>query len=196
MNTDVVQSPPGPERDSLLAVYEEICRSYHAIDDFRMKLLGLLPFTSLAAILLLERDDLLVATSAGGSELLGFASVFAAAFTATLFMYEIRGILRCDGLIRRGQHIEEQLHIKGQFFQCAHDANEQKSGPWPKRITGFFNTTVTACLVYSVVFAAWVFLALRWGYGLQAFSCAIVASVVGILLGGLAYQLVRRVVPA
>jgi len=109
MNTDVVRSPPGPERDSLLAVYEEICRSYHAIDDFRMKLLGLLPFTSLAAILLLERDDLLVATSAGRSELLGFASVFAAAFTATLFMYEIRGILRCDGLIRRGQHVSHPV---------------------------------------------------------------------------------------
>lgn len=52
MNTDVV-----PERDSLLAAYEEICRSYHAIDEFRMKLLGLLPFTSLAAILLLERGE-------------------------------------------------------------------------------------------------------------------------------------------
>lgn len=42
--------------DVLLAVYSEICKSYQAIDDFRTKLLGLLPFTSLAGIALLSKD--------------------------------------------------------------------------------------------------------------------------------------------
>ena len=108
-----VHGLPVASPDSLIAAYGEICKSYHAIDDFRMKLLGLLPFTSLAAILLVNKEALLSSPRSAGSELLGFAAVFAAAFTLTLFVYEVRGILRCDGLIKRGKEIEDLLGIHG-----------------------------------------------------------------------------------
>ena len=108
--------------DARIAAYGEICKSYHAIDDFRMKLLGLLPFTSLAAILLVNKDALLSSLPRQGSELFGFAAVFASAFTLTLFVYEVRGILRSDGLIKRGKDIEDQLGVHGQFWQCDYEA--------------------------------------------------------------------------
>lgn len=183
--------------DALIAAYQEICKSYHAIDDFRMKLLGLLPFTSLAAILLVNKDALPSSITAAGSELFGFAAVFAAAFTLTLFVYEVRGILRCDGLIRKGKEIEDRLGIQGQFWQCE---EETKAEGEPRsrffRIAKAFNATVAACLVYSFVFSAWVFLALRYGYGLKFFGCAATAVVLGALIGIGAYSVVRRAVPA
>ena len=181
----------------LIATYEEICKSYHAIDDFRMKLLGLLPFTSMAAILLLNQDALLSSTLAGGRELFGFAAVFAAAFTLTLFVYEVRGILRCDGLIQRGQEIERKLGVRGQFWQCQEEAKSfSEQRPRLSKIARHFNTTVASCLVYSFVFSAWVFLALRYGYGLMFFGCATTAIVLGLLIGWGAYSVVRPAVPA
>jgi hypothetical protein len=196
--SEVPQAPVG-EKDALLAAYAEICTSYHAIDDFRMKLLGLLPFTSLAGILLLSKDNVLSSVSKTGNELLGFAAVFGSAFTLTLFVYEVRGILRCDGLIKRGKQIEDLLRVQGQFWQC--DAESSKTSgehrlAFAKRVVRLFNTTIAACLVYSFVFSAWVFLALRYGYGLKFFGCAASAVGLGLLIGGSAYALVRRAVPA
>jgi hypothetical protein len=192
--TGAISDSTTPATEALLCAYGEICKSYHAIDDFRMKLLGLLPFTSLAAILLINTDG---ARLAAHSELLGFASVFAAAFTLTLFVYEVRGILRCDGLIKRGREIEERLQIRGQFWQCEEESKAaRKRSELAPRIANVFNTTVAACLVYSFVFSSWTFLALRYGYGLQMFGCAITAVGLGSLIGVGAYLLVRRTVPA
>lgn len=83
----------------LLAVYEEICRSYHAIDEFRMKLLGLLSLASLLGVLLIGKTDLLANVTQGeGNELLGFAAIFASMLTLALFGYEVRGIQRSHSL--------------------------------------------------------------------------------------------------
>ena len=193
-------STPGSEKpvatsEALIAAYVEICKSYHAIDDFRMKLLGLLPFTSLAAILLVNKDALVSSLPREGSELFGFAAVFASAFTLTLFVYEVRGIVRSNGLIERGKEIEDLLRLRGQFWQCA-DETKAKDQERLSRVAKVFNTTVAACLVYSFVFSAWVFLALRYGYGLEFFGCAITAVVLGALIGVGAYSLVRTAVPA
>ena len=38
------------DQSAALAAYTEICKSYHAIDEFRMKLLGLLPLASLVGV--------------------------------------------------------------------------------------------------------------------------------------------------
>jgi hypothetical protein len=122
MRTDT-QEEGKASSDVLPAVYSEICKSYQAIDDFRTKLLGLLPFTSLAGIALLSKNAGLPTASKGPNEPLAFAAVFASAFTLTLFVYEIRGILRCDGLIQRGKDIEKRRHVDGQFHQCAAEMN-------------------------------------------------------------------------
>src|SRR5438552_11378970 len=83
----------------LLAAYSEICKSYHAIDDFRTKLLGFLPLSSLAGVFLLD-------TSKASHELFGFAAIFAASLTLALFGYEVRGMQRTHLLVREGSHLE------------------------------------------------------------------------------------------
>jgi len=140
-----------------------------------MKLLGLLPLASLAGIVLLDKNGALSQLTAR-SELAGFACLFASAFTLTLFVYEIRGILRSDGLIERGKKIEDLLNVQGQFWQCDEDARRGSVG-LPNRIGRLFNTTVASCMVYCLVFAAWLFLTLRYAYGLKLFGCAISAVV-------------------
>jgi hypothetical protein len=107
------------EAEILLVVYSEICKSYHAIDDFRTKLLGLLPLTSLVGLFLLDKEKAVVSIGFS-TDLLGFAAVFAALLTLALFGYEIRSIWRCHHLINEGLHIERQLGIRhGQFHVCA-----------------------------------------------------------------------------
>ncbi len=108
----------GLNTESLLGLYQEICKSIHDVDDFRMKLLGLLPLTSLVGIFALGNNSLFATQASESKKLIAFISVFAAALTLSLFIYEIRGILRCHGLILRGGEIEKLLGVKGQFYVC------------------------------------------------------------------------------
>ncbi len=162
--------------DRLLAAYAEVCTSYHAVDDFRAKLLGILPIASLAGILLISNET--VITKGVPQPLIGFGSFFAAAFTLALFLFEIRGILRCHHLIERGKALEEALEVEGQFHVCSHQhAAAGESGP-----ERFFNAKVAASAIYSLVFAAWVFMALKFSFGLTVIGCGLTATVVGGLL--------------
>src|SRR5215216_6838260 len=90
----------------LLAAYSEICKSYHAIDDFRTRLLGFLPLTSLAGIFLLDTNKMFSSETTISNELLGFAAIFAALLTLALFGYEVRGMQRTHLLVREGTHLE------------------------------------------------------------------------------------------
>jgi len=56
--------------------------------------------------------------------LIVFASFFAAAFTLSLFLFEIRGIIRRHHLIKRGAKLEEYLNVKGQFIVCSDQHTE------------------------------------------------------------------------
>jgi hypothetical protein len=176
---------------AVLAVYGEVCTSYHAIDEFRAKLLGILPIASLAGILLVSHDNLIV-TSAPSYRLVGFGSFFAAAFTLALFLFEIRGILRCHELIRRGEALEKELGIQGQFFVCAlqHEAAARDASE------GLFNVKVAASVIYSLVFSAWLFMALKFSFGLTVVGCGLTATIVGGLLGIAAHAVVSRKVAA
>jgi hypothetical protein len=162
--------------ERLLAAYAEVCRSYHAIDDFRTKLLGVLPVASLAGILLVSNETPLLDGSP--QPLIGFGSFFAAAFTLGLFLFEIRGILRCHHLIVRGEELERSLDVKGQFHVCSREhAIAKEAGP-----ERFFNAKVAACAIYSLVFAAWLFMALKFSFGLTIVGCGLTASLIGGLL--------------
>jgi len=103
---------------TLLSVYQEICKSIANIDDFRMKLLGLLPLTSLIGIFALNNSGIFAPTNPKSAHLITFIATFAAALTLSLFIYEIRGILRCSDLIGRGIEIENSLRVRGQFSAC------------------------------------------------------------------------------
>jgi hypothetical protein len=191
MSTPPDHGSKQPDHESLLKVYSEICDSYHAIDDFRMKLLGFLPLASVAGVLLLGKD-----MPAPEAKLIGYACFFASVFTLSLFLYEIRGIIRSDGLIKRGEEIEQLLNINGQFLQCKEEAQPASSPKLTDRIRRYMNTTVASCLIYSLVFAFWMFLALRFAYNIQVYGCALSAVGVGILIGVAAYLVVRLEVPA
>src|SRR6266478_4786986 len=105
---------------ALLGVYQELSKSHQSIDDFRMKLLGLLPLASLTGIFFVSKSDSFFGSSDPALEvrannLIAFIAIFAATFTLALFLYEIRGILMCSELIYRGCKIENDLDVIGQF---------------------------------------------------------------------------------
>lgn len=177
-------------KEVLLAVYSEVCESYHAIDEFRTKLLGILPITSLAGILLLGKDSLFAAGNAPSLRFIGYGSFFAAAFTLALFLFEIRGILRCHHLIQRGEELERKLKVRGQFSVCAQqhgrDVTSEK----------IFNAKVAASAIYSLVFSAWLFMALKFTFGLHVIGCGLTVTLLGGLLAMGTHTLLSRHIAA
>lgn len=191
-NTDLKIQPAQEENtEHLLKAYEEICKSYHAIDDFRTRLLGFLPLSSLIGIFLLDPAKVASTEIMPIKELLGFASLFAALLTLALFGYEIRGMRRTHILVTEGFHLEQQLGIKhGQFHICV----EQKC-PDPlddSRILTFFNSKFVACFIYSTVLMAWVFIGLRLGTDRKTLTCALTAIGAGLLVGFVVFRGVRK----
>jgi hypothetical protein len=122
-----------PTPESLRTVYTEVCRSYHAIADFRAKLLALLP----------------IATGAGGLLILTRADTVKQYLTPIgIFIYELRGIQRCKALIETGKLFEAGMGIaNGQF------------GARPKS-RGLVSAETAGWIVYTTVFAAWAYLAI------------------------------------
>ena len=188
----------GERTERLLAAYGEVCRSYHAIDDFRTKLLGVLPIASLAGILVVGKDTPLAEMKV--HPLIGFGSFFAAAFTLSLFLFEIRGILRCSHLIERGEALERKLRVEGQFYVCsqqhARATGHEHAMATEARSERFFNAKVAACAVYSLVFAAWLFMALKFSFGWAPIGCGLTATVIGGLLAFGVHEVVSERIAA
>ena len=108
-------------------------------------------------------------------------SIFAASLTLALFIYEIRGILRCSDLIRRGREIEGLLGVKGQFYVCMEEHACKKQGKdWTERANSFFDAKLAACVIYSTVSTAWIFTALHFGFGLTIRYCTFWALGIGL----------------
>jgi len=173
----------------LLAVYAEVCRAYHAIDDFRMKLLSLLPLASLVGLLLLENGNLFQEDPTDVSkQVVGFSAIFASALTLALFSYEIRGIRRTHLLIEEGKHLEEQLYIEhGQFHVCTKDGSHEGLSPGDVA-----NSKLAACAIYSLVVAGWLFIALRFGFDIETRTCCLWAVSSAALIAGLTYWAVLK----
>ena len=186
------------DRETLLNIYGEICRSYHGVDDFRMKLLGLLPVISLAAVFGIGQQTLFGSDplSTNFRHLVGFVGTFACIFTLSLFMYEIRGILRCHDLIKRGRDIERRLRVRGQFFVCNAAHRAKKSPSWKERAGRFFDAKLAACVIYSTVAAAWLFPTLRFGFNVELQDCIAWAVVTALSLGIGTFVFVRALVAA
>ena len=137
-----------------VTAYQELCKSYHAIDSFRATLLGLLPLASGAGVFLLlngpftaeAKDDVAPA-------LVGAIGIFGAVVTLALYFYELHGIRKCDHLINVGEAIEHDLGIRGQFA-CR-----------PRQVDLFtarigMNEPLAARVIYPAALAAWAFLPL------------------------------------
>lgn len=131
-----------------LTVYKQLCTSYRAIDDFRAKLLGLLPLATGGGIFLLVGNE--TRTEAIEPYLLPIG-LFGFVVTLGLFFFELHGILKCTHLIEAGTKLEEKLGInreEGQFIDR------------PLGVIGFINEPFAAGVIYPAVLAAWAFLAM------------------------------------
>src|SRR5829696_4949249 len=95
------------QNDNLKAAYQELCGSYHAIDDFRTKLLGFLPLATAGGIVvLLNNPKGLESLDVGMKGLLASVGAFGGLITLGLFAYELYGIKKCGELILRGKFME------------------------------------------------------------------------------------------
>jgi hypothetical protein len=128
----------------LIKVYDQLCESYRAIDDFRAKLLGFLPLASAGGAFLLLNDPEKITFA---KPFLGPLGLFGFVVTLGLFFYEIYGIRKCHALINAGKKIECSLGITdGQFIKR------------PRNVLYLINEPFAAGIIYPVVLAAWMFL--------------------------------------
>ena len=152
--------------------YQELCKSYQSIVDFRAKLLGFLPLASGASLFaLLGNGTNPVPYYAWVAGLFGFA------ITLGLFLYELRGLQRAAVLERTGRELETELGLdNGQF-------NKQPTA----QLHGFIDARGAAWVIYPAVLAAWAYLA-----GLQQLGVWW-ATIVGIIIAvGVGVWFARR----
>lgn len=169
-----------------VAIYQEVCRSYHAVDDFRAKLLGFLPLASGGAFLFLgdalldSQKRLVVEKYLGGIGAFGFL------VTLGLFIYELRGIQRCGALIKLGKTLEDSLGVVGQFKFRPGDISFK---PLPSFLGINLGVTLAARLIYSTVLAAWVFFGFGgsffgiWGAGVVLLISFIGSQLINLAIG-------------
>jgi hypothetical protein len=132
-------------------IYQELCNSYRAIDDFRAKLLGFLPLaTGTGIFLLLDNAKLLDDANFKGGPVLVAAGAFGFAVTLGLFFYELYGIKKCHALINAGRILEGTLRV---------DAQNGQFTERPREVAGLINEPFAAGVIYPAVLAAWTFLA-------------------------------------
>lgn len=154
-------------------MYKELCTSYRAIDDFRQKLLGILPLASSGILTFLIDPKFLGGETADvfrpllpGIGLLGFL------VTLGLFFFEIYGIRRCTYLILVGEYLECELGMKhGQFRDR------------PPSVFGFIAEPMAAGVIYPAVMAAWSYMGMYFYDGSTSTALPLAASVFMVSAG-------------
>jgi hypothetical protein len=138
-------APPDDERH-LVAAYEELCSRHQQIDDFRGKLLALLPIASGAAGLVLLRSN-----SVEAERYLLPIGIYGVAITLGLFIYELHGIAVCKRIMEQAEGLENDLNIppgRGQYRDrgrnVLHKVIEVEMASW---------------IVYLSVIAGWIYIA-------------------------------------
>jgi hypothetical protein len=129
--------------DYLLPAYNQLCDSYHAIDDFRTKLLGFLPLVTGGGLVLLsgKADDV-------RREFFRPVGLFGILVTAGLLAYELYGIKKCHALLEAGKAMERDMKLEdGQFNRR------------PNNVLWVVNEPFAAAVIYPAVLAAWTYLA-------------------------------------
>lgn len=156
-------------------MYKELCTSYRAIDDFRQKLLGILPLASGGILAFLIDPKFLSGETADvfgpllpGIGLLGFL------VTLGLFFFEIYGISKCTYLILVGSYLEWKLGMEhGQFSDR------------PPPVSGFIAEPMAAGIIYPAVMAAWSYMGMFFYDGRSASIAFPLAICVFLTFAGL-----------
>lgn len=134
-------------------IYKELCTSYRAIDDFRMKLLGFLPLASGGIFAFFIHPDFFIdeKTMSIVKPLLPAVGTFGFLVTLGLFVFEIFGIRKCTSLILVGAYLEiKQGSEHGQFADR------------PKGVLRFIAEPLAAGIIYPAVMATWIYFALQY----------------------------------
>lgn len=181
----------GLQPSYLTTAYTELCRTNQALHDFRMKLLSLLPIASVAGLLALGKS-LTSPQTPLQPEVGGYIGIFSGLFTLALFGYEVRSLLMCHDLYLTGADLELKMAIEGQFTYC----NEEHEfacydGAVKRPLACAVNDKITSCLVYSLVFAAWFWVGLRYLFDVHPTKCVYCAFGIGVLMFVLSSQFLR-----
>jgi hypothetical protein len=166
-----------PEGGAIADAYNEVCRSYERIDDFRGKLLGFLPLVSGTGLLFLIKAPE-PSSIASTAEVLAFAGIFGFVVTVGLAFYELRGVQRCIRLAKVGASLEQQLGVQGRFAM------------WPRSVWRFINEPIAAGFIYSAVLAGWTYLATR---AISVAGASIAASAIFAIAFAAVYRFYLRV---
>ena len=167
------------QKENIKVVYTQLCNSYLAIDDFRSKLLSLLPLATGGLFFFITDPGSLIgkAIKAGSDakagevsesailslEVLQAIGWFGVMITLGLYCYELYGIRKCTALICLGERLEKALEIKGQFTMRPDGILHGYFGEKFNFIE--INEPFAAGIIYPAVMAAWTFLALsRTGF--------------------------------
>jgi hypothetical protein len=144
--------------------YQEVCKSYQSIVDFRAKLLGFLPLASGAgAYAVLSKEP--------SPPWEWVAGLFGFMITLGLFLYELRGLQRAASLEQAGRELEQQLGLaSGQF-------REQPEA----YLRGFVDPRGAAWIIYPTVEASWLYLIAVGRLG--TFWAVLVAVILAIGIG-------------
>lgn len=154
-------------------IYKELCTTYRAIDDIRMKLLGFLPLaTGAGAFALLAKNGPL---SDETKKYFLPVGIFGLLITLGLYIYELYGIKKCTFLILTDKGLEGSLGVPGQFHTR------------PKAILGKLDEVLAGCVIYPAVLAAWIYLSLvfranRWLAAGAAIAVLLMGVVVWLIL--------------
>jgi hypothetical protein len=155
------------KQPTLDTFYQEICNNYRAIDDLRMRLMGLFSIASGVGIAVLAKDPGLFSGSdgqTGSNEQVGYLLVpiglFGFLVTFGLFLFELRGMQRCAALIKAGEDIERRAGVKGSFLSTPDPVDIFRLRP-QKESEHYLSIAASARgtgrVIYPTVLAAWVF---------------------------------------
>jgi len=163
------------DSNDLRAVYQQLSENYRAIDDFRTKLLGLLPFATAAGVGVLLNAGLR-ARDPISPVLLAAVGAFGFLATIGLFSYELHGIKKCAWVIKTGQALEHALGIPGAVATR------------PRQVAGFIDEPFAASVIYPATLSAWAFLALAADH---KHAAAITAGIVFVVAFSVALAMIR-----
>jgi hypothetical protein len=170
----------------LTTAYSELCRSYQALHDFRMKLLGILPIVSVAGLVALGKALPTSPQPELQPEAVGYIGIFSGFLTLALFGYEVRSLLMCHDYQVTGATLEAAMGIRGQFTRCDETRHFAcYEGNFRHRLARMINDKVTSSLVYSLVFASWFFVGLKFAFRWNTDRCVWWALGIGAVVAGL-----------
>jgi hypothetical protein len=167
---DAVDAAQPVDLANVRTVYDQLCTSYRAIDDFRAKLLGFLPLVTGGGLILLSGRSAEVR-----EEFFRPVGLFGVAITGGLLAYELFGIKKCHALLGAGEDLEHALGLPGEDAGRAAGQFIRR----PNNLLGVVNEPFAAAAIYPAVLAAWTYLALFFDPGRRGPLISLVVFIAG-----------------